>query len=225
MVRAGLNVHGCRSWHGIANHWHLVNGQHMRPGWQPSAIAVTLYDVRHRPAINLKIESEIPSEVRCSIHGELARWEVVIRPEVAGRGTSLRNSADPDCARKSKNQKNDAGEAVSWFHSIYYTCELRLRQQIRAESVSNCPEVRKLPLRYHSACGDWKNRNLPGTRGKIAVLNAVTPGGILRTVKIGNSSVKIHRRKADQYQQRALLTSGSCGSAHESRTQKLDFMT
>ena len=89
----------------------------MRPSWQPSAIAVTIYDVRDGSAIDLKIESEIPSEVRCSIHGEPPRWEVVIRPEVPRRGTSLRDSADADCARKSNNQKNDAGEAVSWFHS------------------------------------------------------------------------------------------------------------
>ena len=89
---------------------------------------MTLYESRHGPAIDLKIETEIPSEVRCSIHDEPPRWEVVIRPEVPRRGTSLRNSADADCARKSNNQKNDAGEAVSWFHSRYYTCELRFDQ-------------------------------------------------------------------------------------------------
>ena len=54
----------------------------MRPSWQPGAIAVTLCDGRHGPAIDLKIETEIPSEVRRSIHGEAARREVVIRPEV-----------------------------------------------------------------------------------------------------------------------------------------------
>ena len=43
---------------------------------------MTLYDVRHGPAIDLKIETEIPSEVRHSIHDEAARREVVIRPEV-----------------------------------------------------------------------------------------------------------------------------------------------
>jgi hypothetical protein len=128
MVQPRLNIHCCRSRLGIANHWHLVNGQHVGPSWQQSTIAVTLSEVRDGPAIDLKIESEIPSEVRCSIHGEPPRWEVVIRPEVPRRGTSLRDSADADRARKSKNEKNDAGEAVSWFHSIHYTCELRFDQ-------------------------------------------------------------------------------------------------
>ena len=104
----------------------------MGSSWQPSAIAVTLYDVRDGPAIDLKIETEIPSEVRCSIHDEPPRWEVVIRPEVPRRGTSLRGSADADCARKSKNEKNDAGGAVSWFHSTHYTCELRFDQHNEA---------------------------------------------------------------------------------------------
>src|SRR5436190_9281810 len=147
MVQPRLNIHCCRSRLGIANHWHLVNSQHVGPGWQPSAIAVTLYDVRDGPAIDLKIETEIPSEVRGSIHDEPARWEVVIRPEVPG--TPLRNGADADYAGKSKNHKNDAGEAVSWFHSTHYTCELRFRQQV-PESVSNCSERSEHPLSYNS---------------------------------------------------------------------------
>ena len=88
---------------------------------------MTLRDVPHGPAINLKIESEIPSEVRRPVDGQVTGRDVT-RPEVTRRGTSLRNSADADCARKSKNQNNDAGEAVSWFHSKYYTCELRFDQ-------------------------------------------------------------------------------------------------
>jgi hypothetical protein len=61
----------------------------------------------------------------------------------------LRNSADADRAHKNKNQKNDAGEAVSWFHSTHYTCELRFRQQIAAESVTNpSGGSEKLPLRH-----------------------------------------------------------------------------
>ncbi len=88
---------------------------------------MTLRDVPHGPAINLKIESEIPSEVRRSVDDQVTVGDVT-RPEVTRRWTSLRNSADADCARKSKNQNNDAGEAVSWFHSRYYTCELRFEQ-------------------------------------------------------------------------------------------------
>ena len=79
----------------------------MRPRWQPRAIAATLYDVRHRPAIDLKIETEIPSEVRYSIHDEAAR-RVVISSEITG--TSLRNSADENSKRQ--HQKNILREAV-----------------------------------------------------------------------------------------------------------------
>jgi hypothetical protein len=73
---------------------------------------VTLCDVRHGPAIDLEIESEIPSEVRHSIHDEAARREVVIRPEVPTWGTSLHNCADENCAPKNQRQKNNAREAV-----------------------------------------------------------------------------------------------------------------
>ena len=89
----------------------LMDGQHMGPSWEPGAIAVTLGDAPHRPAIDLKIETEIPSEVRRSIHDEAARREVVIRPEVP-TGTSLRNSADENCASKNQHQKNIPREAV-----------------------------------------------------------------------------------------------------------------
>ena len=111
----------------------------MRPGRQPGSIAVTLRDVRHRPAINLKIEGKIPSKVRRSVDDQLTGRNVA-RPEATGRGTSLRNSANAHCARKRKNQNNDAGEAVSWFHSTHYTCDLQFRQQIAAGSVSDRSE-------------------------------------------------------------------------------------
>ena len=78
----------------------------MRPSWEPGAIAVTLDDAPHRPAIDQKIETEIPSEVRCSIDDEPARREVVIRPEVPRWGASLRNSADENCAPKNQHHKN-----------------------------------------------------------------------------------------------------------------------
>ena len=100
---------------------------------------MTLRDVRDRPAIDLKIEGKIPSEVRRSVDGQLTRRNVT-RSEVTRGGTSLRNSADADCARKSNNQKNDAGDAVSWFHSTHYTCELRFRQQIGDEPISDRSE-------------------------------------------------------------------------------------
>ena len=44
------------------------------------------------------------------------------------------------------------------------------------------------------------------------------------TVKVGNSSVKIYRREAEQYQQKALLISDYCGGAYGSRTQFHHFM-
>jgi hypothetical protein len=112
MFGAGLDVHCRRSWCGKACSWHLVDGQYMGSSWEPRAIAVTLCDAPHRPAIDLKIETEIPSEVRDSIHDDAARREVVIRPEVPRWGTSLRNSADENCAPKNQHQKNIPREAV-----------------------------------------------------------------------------------------------------------------
>ena len=112
MIRAGLDVHRCRRWRGETYGRHLVDGQHMRPRWQPGAIAVALCDATDRPAIDLKIDTEVPSEVRRSVHGEAARREVVIRPEVPTGALSLRNSADENCASKNQHQKNIPREAV-----------------------------------------------------------------------------------------------------------------
>jgi len=72
---------------------------------------VTLGDASHGRAIDQKIETEIPSEVRRSIHDEPARRVVVIGPEVPWR-LSLRNSADGYCAPKNQHQKNIPREAV-----------------------------------------------------------------------------------------------------------------
>ena len=105
MFCAGLNVYCRRSWRGIAPGRHLNDSQNMRPRWQLGAIAATQYDVRHSLAIDLKIETEIPSEVRSSIDSEDARREVIVRPEVP-RGTSLRNSTDESCAPKNQDQKD-----------------------------------------------------------------------------------------------------------------------
>ena len=112
MFGAGLDVNCCRSWRGIAYSRHLGDGQYMRYSCKPGAIAVTLCDAPHRPTIDLKTETEIPSEVRHSIHDKLARREVVIRPEVPSVTLSLRNSADENCAPKNQHQKNIPREAV-----------------------------------------------------------------------------------------------------------------
>src|SRR6266513_886497 len=84
----------------------------MAPRWYPTVIATPLYDGRDRPAIDLEMESQIPSEVRHSFHNQATK-----------RGTPLRNSAYGNCAQKSKNQKNLADETVSRFHGIYYAYE------------------------------------------------------------------------------------------------------
>jgi hypothetical protein len=112
MFGAGLDVHCCRSWLGIAYSRHLGDGQYMRSSWKPGAIAVTLCNASDRPAIDLKSETEIPSEVRRSIYGEAARREVMIRPEVPTGAFSLRNSADENRAPKNQHQKNIPREAV-----------------------------------------------------------------------------------------------------------------
>ena len=82
----------------------------MGPRRQPGGIAVTLCDAPCRPAIDQKIETEIPSEVRRPVHGEATRREVMIRPEVTM--TTLRNSADENCAPKNQHQKNVLREPV-----------------------------------------------------------------------------------------------------------------
>jgi hypothetical protein len=71
---------------------------------------VTLDDAPRRPAIDQKIETEIPSEVGRSIYDDAARREVMIRPKVSL--TSLRNSADENCAPENQHQKNIPREAV-----------------------------------------------------------------------------------------------------------------
>jgi hypothetical protein len=86
--KPGLDVHCCRSRRGVACSRHPLDGQYMRPRWQQGAIAVTLYDAPCRHAIDLKIETDIPSEVRHSVHDEAARRVVMIRPEVPRSGFS-----------------------------------------------------------------------------------------------------------------------------------------
>jgi hypothetical protein len=55
------------------------------------------------------METEIPSEVRCSIDSDAAGWDV-ISPEVTS--TSLRKSANEHCASENQHQKNIPNEAV-----------------------------------------------------------------------------------------------------------------
>ena len=67
----------------------------MRPSRQHDAVGVTLCDAAHRPAIDLKMVTEIPTEIGRSLDGEAARREV-IGSEISG--TSLCKSTNEHCA-------------------------------------------------------------------------------------------------------------------------------
>jgi hypothetical protein len=95
---------------------------------------VTLCDAPHRPAIDLKIETEIPSEVRRPIDDEVARRDV-ISSEVTS--ASLRKSANEHCASENQHQKNIPNEAVFWFHNDIVTIELGFDQQVADEALKN----------------------------------------------------------------------------------------
>jgi hypothetical protein len=116
---------------------------------------MSLCDVRDGPAVDLQIESEIPSEVRCSVHGQAARLEMMIRPKVIRGRTALRNSADKNCAQESKHRNDDIGEAGSCFHDIDCTHELDFRQQIAPESVANRS---KYSTESSARCQPYENR-------------------------------------------------------------------
>jgi hypothetical protein len=64
---------------------------------------VTLCDARHRPAIDLKLVTEIPSEIRRSIDGETPRRDV---RRVKVTSASLRKGANEHCASENQHQKN-----------------------------------------------------------------------------------------------------------------------
>ena len=71
----------------------------MLPGWQPGVIAATLYDVPDGPAVDLKIESQIPSKVR--------------RPENDQMPTGLSEAGSSgNRANEGKNQKEAADGGV-----------------------------------------------------------------------------------------------------------------
>src|SRR5262245_35770591 len=116
MFCAGLDVYCHRSRRGIAPRRHLDDSQNMGSWWQQGAEAATLYHVRHRLAVDLKIKTDIPSEIRHSIDGEAARRVEVIRPEVT---TCVRKCADEDRARKNQHQKPVSREAMFCFHGRY----------------------------------------------------------------------------------------------------------
>ena len=120
----------------------------MRPRWQLGAIAATLYDARHRLAIDLKMETEIPSKVRRSFDSEAAKR--VIRPEVSN--TSLRKGANEHCASENQHQKNIPNEAVFWFHNDIVTIEPGFGQQVAAEPGKNLLKL--------SFCSRSRNRSL-----------------------------------------------------------------
>jgi hypothetical protein len=71
--------------------WHFVYGQNMRSRWHPGVKAVTLCNRRDRPAVDLEVESQIPSEAQYSIHNEPAEC-----------GTSF-------CKRADRNPANETG--------------------------------------------------------------------------------------------------------------------
>jgi hypothetical protein len=71
----------------------------MLPGWQPCVIVATLYEVRDGPAVDLKIESQIPSKVRRPENDQI--------PTRSGTSSSNRNRAN-----ESKNQQEPASRVV-----------------------------------------------------------------------------------------------------------------
>jgi hypothetical protein len=119
LIRPGLDVHCYRSRLGIADRWHLVHRQDMRPGWQQSAIAMTLYHSTYGPAVDLQTKSQVPSEIRHSVNNKATRRVMMIGPIVTG--PTLCNSSGANRAQKTKTPKKVPREAVFWFHDRDYT--------------------------------------------------------------------------------------------------------
>jgi hypothetical protein len=71
----------------------------MLSGWQPCVIAATLHDVRDGSAVDLKIESQIPSKVRRPQNDQM--------PTRLSSGGSNRNPTN-----ERKNQEESAGGGV-----------------------------------------------------------------------------------------------------------------
>jgi hypothetical protein len=71
----------------------------MLPGWQPRVILATLDNVRNGPAVDLKIESQIPSKI----------W----RPENDQMSTRSGSSgSNRNHANETKNQEEPAGGVI-----------------------------------------------------------------------------------------------------------------
>jgi hypothetical protein len=77
----------------------------MAPRWHPSVIAVTLYDIRDRPAIDLEMISQIPSKVWCPQNDQT-------RSRLSG-GSSDRNNPS-----ERKNQKQSADVISQAAHAF-----------------------------------------------------------------------------------------------------------
>jgi hypothetical protein len=71
----------------------------MLPGWQPCVIEATLDNVRNGPAVDLKIESQIPSKIRRSEDHQM--------PARSSGSGSNRNRAN-----ESKDQEEPASRDV-----------------------------------------------------------------------------------------------------------------
>jgi hypothetical protein len=71
----------------------------MTPGWQNAIVAASLHNVRGRSPIDLKMESQIPSKIRCSQDNET--------PARLSGGSS-----NHDYANESKNQKELTGRVI-----------------------------------------------------------------------------------------------------------------
>lgn len=50
--------------------WHGRDVQHMMPCWDKTVVAATLYNVPDGLAIDLEMDSEIPSKIRRSLHNQ-----------------------------------------------------------------------------------------------------------------------------------------------------------
>lgn len=106
------------------------------------------------------------------------------------------------------------------FMTDILTIELGFSQQVAAESVTNPSEHSEKCRFAMSARVGVERQDLRSAPGKICVLSAPTQKWRnYAHDQVGNSSVKIYRREAEQYQQKALLMSNYCGSAYGSRTR------
>jgi len=80
----------------------------MLAGWQPCVILATLYKVRDGPAVDLKIESQIPSKVWRPENDQMPTRPGAPTTTVSGGSGSDRNRAN-----ESKNQEEPASGVKS----------------------------------------------------------------------------------------------------------------